>query len=358
MYTVSVLVPTYQDMQLLAKSLPIFLEPKAQDVEVVILNNDPTQDVASWLAADLGITPGEQVRVVEMGSDAGFARAINHGIAVSRGKALFICNADLFPSSDYIDVMCAFFESHPRAGLATGKILRYDLGSDSPTEILDSTGLMLSRNRRFLARGEGSVDTDQFNDEEQVFGVDGAALFARREALESVSLDGEVFDESFFMYKEDWDLSWRVRLMGWECWYVPSAVAFHARTSRGLGEAAYLSATRSFHENEKAKPPLVRFHSLKNQWLMLVKNEDMPNLVRDLPFVLSRELLVLGYNLAFSPRTLRAIGDFVRLLPPTLAKRRAIKRRQTAPSRELRRWLDRSSRPPSKRARVTTARKT
>jgi GT2 family glycosyltransferase len=357
MYTVSVLVPTYQDMQLLGKSLPTFLESNTGNVEVIVLNNDTTQDVASWLATDLGITGG-QVRVVEMGSDAGFARAINRGIGLSTGETVFICNADLFPSPSYIDVMCAFFESHPRAGLATGKILRYDLDADAPTEILDSTGLMLSRNRRFLARGEGSVDTDQFNDEEEVFGVDGAALFARREALESVSLDGEVFDESFFMYKEDWDLSWRVRLMGWECWYVPSAVAFHARTSRGLGEAAYLSATRSFHENEKAKPPLVRFHSLKNQWLMLVKNEDMPNLVRDLPFVLSRELLVLGYNLAFSPKTLRAIGDFVRLLPPTLAKRRAIKKRQTVPSRELRRWLDRSNRPPSKRARVTTAHKT
>jgi GT2 family glycosyltransferase len=356
-YTVSVLVPTYRDMHLLAKSLPIFLESNARDVEVVILNNDTTQDVASWLATELGITGG-QVRVVEMGSDAGFARAINRGIDLSRGEALFICNADLVPSPRYIDVMCAFFESHPRAGLATGKILRYDLDADSPTEILDSTGLMLSRNRRFLARGEGSVDTDQFSREEEVFGVDGAALFARREALESVSIDGEVFDESFFMYKEDWDLSWRVRLLGWECWYVPSAVAFHARTSRGLGETAYLTAPRAFHGNEKAKPPLVRFHSLKNQWLMLVKNEDLPNFLRDFPFVLSRELIVLGYNLAFSPKALRAIGDFVRLLPPTLAKRRAIKRRQTVPSRELRRWLDRSSTSPSKPSPVTTAHKT
>lgn len=340
MDTVSILVPTYRDMHLLAKSLPVFLEHNSHDVEVIILNNDIAQDVASWLTADLGLVPGEQVRVVEMGSDAGFARAINRGIALSRGEALFICNADLFPSSTYIDVMCRFFALHPRAGIATGKILRYDLYTDSPTEVIDSTGLILSRNRRFLARGEGSLDTDQFNEEEEVFGVDGAALFARRATLESVSIEGEVFDESFFMYKEDWDLSWRVRLMGWECWYVPSAVAFHARTSRGLGETAYLSATKTFHENERAKPPLVRFHSLKNQWLMLVKNEDLPNLLRDFPFVLSRELMVVGYNLVFSPKTLLAVGEFVRLLPPTLAKRRRIKGKQAITGRELRSWLD------------------
>jgi GT2 family glycosyltransferase len=358
MRSVSVLVPTYQDMHLLLKSLPVFLGSESDGIEVIILNNDPSQDVVSYLATEAGITIGDRVRVVDMGSDAGFARAINCGISSSRGDMLFICNADLFPSATYVQTMCVFFDQHPRAGLATGKILRYDLAADLPTDIIDSAGLVLSRNRRFLARGEGSKDIRQFDDEEQVFGVDGAAVFARRTALESISLDGEYFDESFFMYKEDWDLSWRVRLLGWECWFVPSAVAFHARTSRGLGERAYLTAPRAFHGNEKAKPPLVRFHSLKNQWLMLVKNEDLPNFLRDFPFVLSRELIVLGYNLAFSPKTLRAIGDFVRLLPPTLAKRRAIKRRQTVPSSELRRWIDRPSAPPPTPARVTTAHKT
>jgi GT2 family glycosyltransferase len=355
MRSVSVLIPTYQDMHLLLKSLPVFLECESDGVEVIILNNDPSQDVVSWLAAELGIATGERVRVVEMGSDLGFARAINHGVSISRGDALFVCNADLFPSPTYIKTMCMFFDQHPRAGLATGKILRYDLAADAPTDIIDSVGLVLARNRRFLARGEGSKDRGRFSEEEQVFGVDGAAMFARRAALESISLNGEYFDESFFMYKEDWDLSWRARLAGWECWYVPSAVAFHARTSRGLGERGYLSARRIFHENEKTKPALVRFHSLKNQWLMLVKNEDFPNLLRDFPFILSRELMVLGYNLVFSPRTLLAVAEFARLLPPTLAKRRRIKRKQAISPGDLRRWLDRSTPPAGRPPELTTA---
>jgi GT2 family glycosyltransferase len=146
------------------------------------------------------------------------------------------------------------------------------------------------------------------------------------------------------MYKEDWDLSWRVKLAGWSCWYVPSAVAFHCRTSRGLGDKGYLSAIRLYHENEKAKPPSVRFHSLKNQWLMLVKNEDRRELVRDLPFIIARESLVLGYNLVFAPKTLRAVAEFAKLLPATLAKRRFIKARQVTPPRELRQWLSQEAR--------------
>jgi GT2 family glycosyltransferase len=355
MRSVSVLVPTYQDMHLLLKSLPVFLGSEPGGIEVIILNNDPSQDVVAFLATELGIATGNQVRVLDMGSDAGFARAINRGISVSRGDTLFICNADLFPSAEYVQTMCMFFDQHPRAGLATGKILRYDLAADLPTDIIDSAGLILGRNRRFLARGEGSRDIGQFDNEEQVFGVDGAAVSARRTALESISFDGEYFDESFFMYKEDWDLSWRVRLVGWECWYVPSAVAFHGRTSRGLGETGYLSAARDFHQNEKMKPALVRFHSLKNQWLMLVKNEDLPNLLKDFPFILARELLILGYNLVFSPKTLFAAAEFARLLPRAIAKRRRIKSKQAISARDLRQWLGRSGRPAGRPPELTTA---
>jgi GT2 family glycosyltransferase len=344
-HSVSVLIPTYQDMHLLAKSLPVILAHESHEIEVVILNNDPSQDVVSWLREGLGIEPGQRVKVVEMGADAGFARAVNRGISVSHGDILFICNSDLFPSPEYIDVMCSFFEQHPRAGLASGKILRYDLPSDEPTGVIDTAGLIFARNRRFLQRGEGYPDNGRFSSEEEVFGVDGAALFARRTALETVSLEGEYFDESFFMHKEDWDLSWRVRLMGWECWYVPQAIAFHARTSRSLGEAGYLSAMKAYHDNEMTKSHLVRFHALKNQWLMLVKNEDLGNLWRDFPFILSRELMVLAHNLVFAPKTLLAIPEFVKLLSPTLAKRRRIKEMQAVMAKELRPWLGQSKAP-------------
>jgi GT2 family glycosyltransferase len=342
--SVSVLIPTYRDVHLLAKSLPTFLSRPAEEIDIIVLNNDPFQDVPTWLESTFGGEHRSRVTVIEMGFDAGFARAMNRGIAASRGEFVLLCNADLFPSSTYIDEMLAFFEAHPLAGMATGKILRYDLDADRPLDLIDTTGLAIRRSRRFVARGEGQRDTGQFDSPEEVIGVDGAALFARRAMLESIVIDGEYFDESFFMYKEDWDLSWRVKLAGWGCWYVPSAVAFHCRTSRGLGDKGYLSAIRLYHEKEKAKPPSVRFHSLKNQWLMLVKNEDRRNFLKDLPFIMARESLVLGYNLLFAPKTLRAVTEFAKLLPAALAKRRLIKARQVTPPGELRQWISQEAR--------------
>ena len=94
------------------------------------------------------------------------------------------------------------------------------------------------------------------------------------ERSRQISVLGEYLDENFFAHKEDHDISWRLHLAGWECWYVPTAVAFHGRTTRGLGTGGYLSAIRDFHQTEREKSQPVRVNAMKNQWLMLLKNED------------------------------------------------------------------------------------
>ena len=334
---VSVVFATCGDAALLARAIPPLLAANTCDVEVVVVNNDPAQDVA----AALGSVARDSVRVIEMGQNAGFCRAHNRGIAESEGEFVFLANADLFVAPDYVDVLVDFFERRPRAACANGKILRYDLVNDRPTELLDTAGLSIGRNRRGMDRGEGRDDDGAFDVEEQVFAVNGAAFFARRTALEEVAVDGEVLDETFFIYKEDLDLSWRLRLAGWECWYVPSARAYHARTSRGLGSRAYRSSPVAFHRQQRVKPQLSRTNSMRNQWLMLVKNEDLSNLSRDLAHIAVRELSVVIWALLFSPRTLVAVRDFVRLLPRALVKRRAIRRTRVVSSGALREWFER-----------------
>jgi GT2 family glycosyltransferase len=346
MTLVSVLVPTYQDMQLLERALPTFLRRSPNELEVIIINNDPSQNVRDWAQSRLE----RQVTVLEMGYPSGFARAVNAGISASSGDYVMFCNADLFVCEAYVDEMLSFFEAHPRAGCAAGKLLRYELDAERETDVIDTAGLVMNRNRRATVRGEGLKDIGQFERVQEVFGVDGAGLFARRSALESIRIGDEYFDNSFFMYKEDWDLCWRLRLAGWECWYVPTAVALHGRTSRGLGEKSYLSSVIEFHRNERTKPHFVRMHSMKNQWTMLLKNEDGYSFIRDLPFILARESLVLAYNLVFSPRTLIAIPRFFMLVPETVRKRRALKRRQAISPRAMRPWLaGERSKPPSSR---------
>ena len=198
----------------------------------------------------------------------------------------------------------------------------------------------MRRNRGAYDRGEGMVDDGRFDTQTQVFAVSGAALFARRAALEDVACRGQVLDEALFMYKDDIDLGWRLRQRGWECWYVPAAVAHHVRTSRGLGGASYVRSPLAYLRNERRKPESVRLHSMKNQWLILAKNEDWRTALRDGPWILGRELAVLGTNLVTSPRlTARALLAFARALPATIANRREVQRRRTVSPLRVRVWM-------------------
>jgi GT2 family glycosyltransferase len=332
----SVLIPTYQDAHLLRKSLPVLLTHPPDKIEVLILNNNPAQDVRSSIGE---VADDPRVRIIEMGFEAGFARAINRGIRESNGGLVMFCNADLFPSTTYLAEMLQFFGEHARAGAAIGKLLRYDLAADRPTDIIDTAGLLLTRQRRMMPRGEGETDSGQFDEAMEVFAVDGAATVVRRSALEAISVGGEYLDENFFAHKEDHDVSWRVRLAGWECWYVPAAVAYHGRTTRGLGSSGYLSAIRSFHRNEREKSDVVRVHAMKNQWLMLLKNEDRYNFARDFPFILAREAMVVLHKLLFAPRALIAVPMTLKIFRETMKKRRAAKAKQAMDPRALRRWL-------------------
>lgn len=333
---VSILIPTHGDAGLLPRAVAGVLDGSYDDVEIIVLNNDPSQDVRGAM----GTTADDpHVTVLEMGYEAGFSVAINRGIAESTRELVMLSNADLFPSPTYVRELMRFFAANPRAGAAIGKLLRYDLRHDRPTTIIDSAGLVLTRHRRIMPRGEGEEDVGQLDVECEVFALDGAGLTARRRALESVAIGGEYLDRNFFMHKDDHDLSWRLRLAGWECWYVPAAVAYHGRSTRGLGSTRYLSAPWSFHQNERAKSQEVRVHAMKNQWLMLVKNEDAYNLARDFPFIAAREAAVLVHNALFAPRALAAIPLTLRALPKTLAKRRAIKRTQALSPQALRGWI-------------------
>ena len=247
MSRVSVVIPTHGDVDFLRRSLPTLLGDPAADVEVIIVNNDPQQDVRGAIG-DFASDP--RTTIVEMGFEGDFPRAVNRGIERATGELVMLCNADLFPSPTYLSTLQEFFDRHRRAGAASGKLIRFDLERGEATNVIDSAGLLLTRQRRLKARGEGEVDAGQFDTELEVFGLDGAAMVLRRSALDEISVDGEYLDENFVAHKEDHDLSWRVRLAGWECWYVPEAVAYHARTTRGLGSKPYLKAIGDFHRQQ------------------------------------------------------------------------------------------------------------
>jgi GT2 family glycosyltransferase len=122
------------------------------------------------------------------------------------------------------------------------------------------------------------------------------------------------------MQKEDVDLAWRLRRLGWEAWYEPSALAWHARTGIGPAAPGMSEIARANMTNDVRE----RTRSWRNQRLMQVKNERTSDLLRDLPWIAWREFLEWGFLVLLDARRLRAVPELLRALPWAMRKRRAL----------------------------------
>ena len=194
-----------------------------------------------------------------------------------------------------------------QVAIGTGKLLR------PGRKTLDSCGIEIRANRRMRDRGSEQLDLGQFDEREYVFGATGAAMMLRRSALSELAIEGEVFDEDFFLYHEDTDLSWRANLLGWKVLYEPAAQAVH---------------TRGWRKGARAEIPIeIRRHSFKNHYLQLVKNEPAIGLMWRLPAILGWEVLRLGFALLRDRAMLPAYRDAWRGLGRALHKRRVLQRR-------------------------------
>ena len=247
--------------------------------------------------------------VFEAAPNRGYPAAANRILARAQAEApgagfCLLMNPDVVLDPAFCETLVDALGAHPAAALGTGKLLR------PGRTLIDSAGIVLPAHRRPRDRGSGEEDRGQYDRGEYVFGASGAALMLRRSALPDLALEGEVFDEDFFLYHEDTDLSWRSAVLGWKVYYEPRAQAVHARGWRKDGRFDV--------------PPEVRRHSFKNHYLQLIKNESCSGFFLRLPILLVWEALRLGHALVRDPQVLGGYRDALGLARRALHKRRVL----------------------------------
>lgn len=165
--------------------------------------------------------------------NTGFAAANNRGVeAVPCDISyLLFLNPDALLHETYLEQAVSAMNraGMRKAGVLCGLTYWYDLQKNCSSQRIDSTGLFRSWYGRWYDRGHGEMAAGHYNTIEQVPGACGAVMFCRKRALQDVAVDGRIFDERFFLYKEDIELSLRLRKHGWEIWFVPDLVAYHSR---------------------------------------------------------------------------------------------------------------------------------
>jgi N-acetylglucosaminyl-diphospho-decaprenol L-rhamnosyltransferase len=221
--------------------------------EIIVVDNASSDDSAAMVAAEF-----PAVRLIANAENAGFTRGNNQGLAVARGRYVFFLNPDTEVVGDALATMVAYLDVHPEVG-ALGPQLCYDDGGlqssrrrfpTFATALFESTPLawhwpanpwarqyrMEDQGRETRGQesgvtptvrrlgGQGEVAADSLAPiGQEVDWVVGAALLVRREILKQIG----GFDEGYFMYSEELDLSRRIKDAGWRIVYLPTAQIIH-----------------------------------------------------------------------------------------------------------------------------------
>lgn len=287
------------------------------DVEVILVNNSAEDPLPDSLTEN-------GVQLLSPPTNVGFCAAVNMAISASSGDYVLLLNPDGWIDPGYISGLVAHLEADPTLGSAAGRILKVD-AEGRTTGRVDSLGLEFLAGRRPADIGHGGRDSGD-GSVHDAFGVSAAAGLYRREALERVAVAGQVLPEDFFMYLDDVDLAWRLRLGGYRSVVDASRVAYHARASAGKqsdkrGPLGWIGTAAE----EIQRPDYVRTLISTNLFLMLLRCDEPASFICGLPTFALRRLPVEGLLAMQRPiAALSARARLIRLLPRAVQQRRLI----------------------------------
>jgi GT2 family glycosyltransferase len=211
----SIIIVSWNSAAYLSQCLISLRAQTFKDFETIIVDNGSMDGSIDELELKW---PDLNLKVTRLKENLGFAAANNIGARLAGGRWLALLNTDAFPEPDWLERLLASAESNPEYSFFASRQLKANAPNflDGAGDIYHISGLAWRRYAEFPAACFGL-------DFCEVFSACAAAAMYSREAFLQVG----GFDEDFFSYHEDVDLSFRLRLQGFRCLYVPDAVVKH-----------------------------------------------------------------------------------------------------------------------------------
>lgn len=278
------------------------------DFETILIDNNSDDGSVEYTRKNW-----PQIQVVGNKKNLGYALANNIGAKKARGKYLFFLNNDTKLEHQTLEQLFTAAQTHPEKGIFFPKIKGYE-GQELFPRSLPYLGI-----DHFSYPGPSRIP----------FYADGAALFIPKKIFEEV---GE-FDEKYFIFQEDIDLSWRTQILGYEIIPVHQAIVYHQSGGNIQGGAI---KQKGKHQSSIFR----RFHTEKNSLRNIIKNYQTINCLKIVPIHI---ILALGESLVYllsgrfkaSLAILKAIYWNINNFKDTLKKRRVIQRQRIIKDRAI-----------------------
>lgn len=303
---ISVVIVTYNGLKYLPECIDSLAKQSFSDFEIIVVDNCSSDGSAEFVREHY-----PQVRVIRAERNLGFSAGTNLGIRASKGAFIFTLNNDTRTDPACIEQLFLAMNSNPRIGICGSKML-------FPDGRINSTGICISRSGAAWDRGMFEPDNGQYSVREEVFGACAGAALYRKAMLDQIGF----FDEGLFMYLEDVDISYRARLAGWTCMYVPGAIVHHHHG----GSAGSRSDMAVYFVN-------------RNSIWITFKNVPSSLLFAALPWIIGRHCALAGYySLRGRARViLRSKIDALIGIVPIMKKRKLVIKAVGSP--EIGRWI-------------------
>jgi len=297
---ICVVIPNWNGAKELPSAIESVLKQSVTTWRLIIVDNGSTdmshEVIESYVAKDA------RIQAIYLDKNYGYTGGVNPGfeIAIKAGyQYVAPFNNDAVAHKDWLKHLQKFLDKHQDYGIAACKLLHGD------GQTFDSTGDQYSTWGLPFPRGRGEKTSNKYDTHTDIFGASGGASMYRVSTIEEIGL----FDQDFFAYYEDIDLSFRAQLAGWRIGYAPKSVVYH---EQGTTSGKIKNFTT--------------YHSFKNFPMVIVKN--VPREL--LPVILPRFAIAYSAFILSAARrggllsALHGLGSFLTLFLKKLRARKGI----------------------------------
>lgn len=306
MKKVAIILVNWNGKKYLKDCLNSLARQTYQNFDIFFIDNNSKDD-----SLDL-LRNYERVTIIKNTKNYGFAKGNNIGIekALKNGyKYIVLVNLDTIVDKSWLENLVNRAEKDPRIGAVQSKILLND------SKRINTTGSQL----HFL--GFSYCDNynckDNFHGHEEIPLFSGCSVLISSNALQEAGL----FDESFFMYFEDADLSWRIKQLGYKIIFEPTSVIYHKY---------------SFSKNKNKF-----YYAERNRLIFILKNYELKTIILITPAFIITEIIMIGYSLlnGWLVMKLKGYAFISKNLKNIISKRVTIKKKRLIKDKELKKYF-------------------
>lgn len=252
----TIIIPNYNGIEYLENCLISLQKCEPFDLHIIVVDNGSTDGCVELLKEKF-----PKVETVFLSDNTGFAPAVNRGLERVKTPYALLLNNDVTVEADFVKRMELAMDEHDSCFSVSAKMLMMQ-----KPELLDGAGDLYCALGWAFALGKGKSAAEHYTKPAKIFSSCGGAVIYRMDILNKIGF----FDENHFAYLEDVDIGYRAKIYGYDNWYEPSAVVYHAGS--GFSGSRY----------NEFKTRLAS----RNSIYIILKNMPFLQILMNLPFLL------------------------------------------------------------------------